>query len=30
VTAKGGFEAMPGFTLFYEVIPSKDREFDPI
>jgi hypothetical protein len=23
VTAKGGFETMPGFTLFYEMIPTR-------
>jgi glutathione S-transferase len=23
-------KAMPGFALPYELIPSKDREFDPV
>ena len=26
----GRLEAMPGFALPYDLIPSKDREFDPI
>jgi len=26
----GRLKAMPGFALPYELIPSKDREFDPV
>jgi glutathione S-transferase len=26
----GRLRAMPGFTLPYDLIPSKDREFDPV
>jgi hypothetical protein len=26
----GRLKAMPGFGLPYDLIPSKDREFDPV
>ena len=26
----GRLKAMPGFALPYELIPGKDREFDPV
>jgi hypothetical protein len=26
----GHLKAMPGFALSYDLIPSKDREFDPV